>query len=37
MDAGTAAEHGFAVGDEVRVLLSGAAKKFSIVGPLRVR
>ncbi len=32
MDAGTAAKHGFAVGDEVRVLLSGAAKKFRIVG-----
>jgi putative ABC transport system permease protein len=32
MDAGTAARHGFAVGDTVRVLLSGAAKRFEIVG-----
>ena len=32
MDAGTAAKHGFAVGDRVRVLLSGAAKEFRIVG-----
>jgi len=32
MDAGTARKHGFAVGDDVRVLLSGAAKKFRIVG-----
>ena len=32
MDAGTAAKHGFAVGDDVRVLLSGAAKRFRIVG-----
>src|SRR5829696_8065479 len=32
MDAGTAAKHGFRVGDRVRVLLSGAAKKYEIVG-----
>ena len=32
MDAGTAPKHGFVVGDDVRVLLSGAAKKFAIVG-----
>ena len=32
MDAGTAAKHGFHVGDRVRVLLSGAAKEYEIVG-----
>jgi putative ABC transport system permease protein len=32
MDAGTAATHGFHVGDRVRVLLSGAAQEFEIVG-----
>jgi putative ABC transport system permease protein len=32
MDAGTARKHGFAVGDDVRILLSGAAKQFRIVG-----
>ncbi len=32
MDAGTAEKHGFHVGDHVRVLLSGAAKKYEIVG-----
>ena len=32
MDAGTARKHGFAVGDPVRILLSGAAKRFRIVG-----
>lgn len=32
MDAGTARKHGFHVGDRVRVLLSGAAKQFEIVG-----
>ncbi len=32
MDAGTAAKNGFEVGDEVRVLLSGAAERFRIVG-----
>jgi putative ABC transport system permease protein len=32
MDAGTAAKQGFAVGDTVRILLSGAAEKYRIVG-----
>jgi putative ABC transport system permease protein len=32
MDAGTARKHGFAVGDTVRILLSGAAKEYRIVG-----
>ena len=32
MDAGTAERHGFHVGDRVRILLSGAAEKFQIVG-----
>src|SRR4051812_38641390 len=32
MDAGTAGKQGFAVGDTVRILLSGAAKKYRIVG-----
>ena len=32
MDAGTASRHGFAVGDRVRILLSGAAKEYRIVG-----
>ncbi len=32
MDAGTAEKHGFHVGDHVRVLLSGAAKKYEVVG-----
>ncbi len=32
MDAGTAAKHGFHVGERVRVLLSGAAKEYEIVG-----
>ena len=32
MDAGTAAKHGYQVGDRVRVLLSGAAKSYEIVG-----
>ena len=32
MDAGTASQYGFDVGDDVRVLLSGAAKRFEIVG-----
>ena len=32
MDAGTAEKHGFHVGDHVRVLLSGAAKRYEIVG-----
>jgi putative ABC transport system permease protein len=32
MDAGTAAKQGFRVGDRVRVLLSGAAKEYEIVG-----
>jgi len=32
MDAGTAGKHGFGVGDTVRILLSGAAKRFRIVG-----
>ena len=37
MDEGTAREHGFHVGDEVRVLLQGPAQTFRIVGPVRVR
>lgn len=32
MDAGTAARHGYHVGDQVRVLLSGAAEQYEIVG-----
>jgi putative ABC transport system permease protein len=32
MDAGTAREHGFEVGDRVRVLLQGPAEEFRIVG-----
>lgn len=32
MDAGTAREHGFEVGDRVRVLLQGPAEDFEIVG-----
>jgi putative ABC transport system permease protein len=32
MDAGTAEKHGYRVGDRVRVLLSGAAKEYEIVG-----
>jgi putative ABC transport system permease protein len=32
MDAGTASEHGFAVGDRVRVLLDGPAQQFRVVG-----
>ena len=36
MDAGTARKHGYAVGDRVRILLSGAAKEFRIVGLFRV-
>src|SRR5262249_28004707 len=32
MDAGTAREHGFHVGDTVRVLLQGPAQRFRIVG-----
>ncbi|MFM8305318.1 MAG: FtsX-like permease family protein, partial [Actinomycetota bacterium] len=32
MDVGTAAEHGFAVGDRVRVLLQGPAREFRISG-----
>src|SRR5215213_4672095 len=32
MDAGTAAKHGYRVGDRVRVLLSGAAREYEIVG-----
>jgi putative ABC transport system permease protein len=32
MDAATAREHGFAVGDNVRVLLRGPAQNFTIVG-----
>ncbi len=32
MDAGTAQKHGYHVGDRVRVLLSGAAKRYEIVG-----
>jgi len=32
MDAGTAGKHGFRVGDRVRILLSGAAKEYRIVG-----
>lgn len=32
MDAATAREHGFAVGDNVRVLLRGPAQNFRIVG-----
>ncbi len=32
MDEGTASEHGFKVGDTVRVLLQGPAKRFRIVG-----
>jgi putative ABC transport system permease protein len=32
MDAGTAREHGFEVGDRVRVLLDGPAREFEIVG-----
>ena len=32
MDAGTAQKQGFAVGDTVRILLSGAAKEYRIVG-----
>src|SRR5207245_1356729 len=32
MDAGTARKQGFAVGDTVRILLSGAAKQYRIVG-----
>jgi putative ABC transport system permease protein len=32
MDAGTAREHGFHVGDTVRVLLEGPAEQFRIVG-----
>jgi putative ABC transport system permease protein len=35
MDAKTAEEHGFHVGDRVRVLLSGAAKRYEIVGIFR--
>jgi len=32
MDAGTAADHGFEVGDRVDVLLQGPAEEFTIVG-----
>ncbi len=32
MDAGTAARHGYHVGDRVRILLSGAAEEHRIVG-----
>jgi putative ABC transport system permease protein len=32
MDAGTAREHGFDVGDRVDILLQGAAEEFEIVG-----
>ncbi len=32
MDAGTAGEHGFEVGDRVDILLQGAAEEFEIVG-----
>src|SRR4029450_1220666 len=32
MDAATAREHGFSVGDDVRVLLRGPAQNFTIVG-----
>jgi len=32
MDAGTAAKRGFEVGDRLRVLLSGAAKEYEVVG-----
>ncbi|MGQ0805345.1 MAG: ABC transporter permease [Actinomycetota bacterium] len=32
MDAGTAREHGFEVGDRVRVLLQGPTEEFEIVG-----
>jgi putative ABC transport system permease protein len=35
MDAKTAAEHGYHVGDHVRILLSGAAKRYDIVGIFR--
>ncbi len=34
MDAGTAKRYGFAVGDDVRVLLTGAAEPYRIVGIL---
>jgi putative ABC transport system permease protein len=32
MDAGTASANGYEVGDHVRILLSGAAKRYEIVG-----
>jgi putative ABC transport system permease protein len=32
MDAGTASKEGYRVGDHVRILLSGAAKRYEIVG-----
>ena len=32
MDAGTARDHGFAVGDRVRILLRGPAQEYRIVG-----
>jgi putative ABC transport system permease protein len=35
MDAKTADEHGYRVGDRVRVILSGAAKEYEIVGVFR--
>jgi putative ABC transport system permease protein len=35
MDEKTAREHGFGVGDRVRILLSGAAKRYEIVGLFR--
>src|SRR5262249_20217240 len=36
MDVGTARRNGFRVGDEVKVLLTGAAKQFRIVGLFRL-
>jgi putative ABC transport system permease protein len=36
MDAGTASKHGYHVGDRVRILLSGAAKEYQIVGLFRL-
>ena len=37
MDAGTASQYGFDVGDDVRVLLSGAAEAVRDRRPLRIR
>ena len=36
MDVGTASRHGFKVGDRVKVLLTGPAERFTIVGLLKL-